>query len=1693
MYPDNFDGSGKTEWSDYIVHFEQCANWNQWSDLQKAQMLSIHLRGEAQRLLSGLTVAQLTNYHAMKQIITDRYEPKEKDVAYRCQFRYRKRDKGESASDYGYHLNRLAQKAYPNLTLNQLEVHVIDQFITGLANYELQKHVQFGHPKSLHEAIGLATEYEALEGSVDRIKKPTIESEKIAPIITQKSDNQQTGSITLEQIGKLIDKKLNSLSVNNRTRSRSPTPARVQSAYKQAKEPKDTTTNNQASITEKQAPKTEKYCTYCKRNNHMIEECRTRKYHERKRQENSQQNCDAAYVITSQEQPMIVPQIIITSSTDAIENQQERQGDTSNTEVRLPCTEMSESKTQNRQVLQPIITSQIHEDGCEVTSKLATASCLYLNTDIFQSELKLLLDTGSPYSILSLKCFEKLQAKHDIQLTSNVVQLTAADGSHLEISGKAQLEFKAEGLTFQQDFIIAKIQGIVGILGMDFLVSHDGDIRIKKQILKTSKGRLKLHKQASNACARIIIADSTTIPANTETLLHCKVDQPFIRKEQTCSVEPANYLTSKGCFVARTLVDPDCDDVVMSVVNLSDQTVKLNQNSVLGKLEDVESIYSGQSHSSTNLSSSKELPKHLHILTENASPKLSADEKQKLSDLLIQYQDIFIPPDGTLGHTDLVEHEIETGDHKPIKIPPRRIPIFKRNQVDEELEKMLAQGIVEPSDSPWSAPICLVKKKDGTCRFCIDFRSLNAITVKDAYPLPRIDDTLDALSGSMWFSTLDLASGYWQIKLSERSKKKSAFVTPHRGLYHFNVMAFGLTNAPATFQRLMEKVLFGLTPQKCLCYLDDIIILGKTFDQALENLQLVFQRLREANLKLKPKKCFLFQPKVTYLGHVVSEDGITCDPAKIEAVKHWPTPTNKTEIRSILGLIGYYRKFIPDFSARASPLTKLTRKKAKFQWSEECDHAFLDLKDCLINSPILAFPRCSGTFVLDCDASSYALGGVLSQLQDEEERVIAYASHTLNPAQQQYCTTKRELLAVVTFMKHFKHYLLGQKFIIRTDHAPLIWLRNFKEPEGLIARWISIIETFDYEIHYRPGRHHQNADSLSRKPKRKCPNSSCNDCYPSTLNVGLDKDEEADNRQSVTMTDVIQDKISYQSPVTFSSPAPGPEDRKAFAVTPGADGTYRSTIGPVIPAIEPDEIWDSRPNWLPVWSHDELSQMQRDDDNIRFILENKLEGQKPVLQEIPQINPFVKALWYQWENLEVKNDVLYRRWKDNKGDVIFQLVVPKDMRLLIFDNLHSAETAGHFGRDRTVESIKRRYYWPGLKEDIARWVKQCDVCARAKPGPGLGKSALHQFRVNEIMRCVAVDIFGPLPLTEDGNEYIIVLGDYYSKWVDAWAVPNHQAQTVADKIVVEFFTKFGCPQQIHTDQGREFQSELFRLVCEKFGIQQTRTAPYRPNSDGLVERFNRTLKQLLKIFASENPKDWDDHLPFLLMAYRTTQHKSTGCTPNLIFLQREISCPLDLMVGPPPNTLEDICPIQYIEWIKSAMALTHDFVFRNLQVAATRQKTYHDRDLKPRKYDIGDWVWRWYPPTAGQKLGLGWTGPYLVTKRISDVTYSVQKSENSPVLNLHVDHLKPYEGRNQPRNWLNELDNTSIEDMSYAANTDILDITDRSEHEDPEIDSTSIQIPTNPNEAVHKQNPDIPQIRSRRERQIKPRQIWSPS
>ena len=377
-----------------------------------------------------------------------------------------------------------------------------------------------------------------------------------------------------------------------------------------------------------------------------------------------------------------------------------------------------------------------------------------------------------------------------------------------------------------------------------------------------------------------------------------------------------------------------------------------------------------------------------------------------------------------IGRTSLTSHKIDTGDQKPIKQPPRRLPLAKVDIAQKAIKEMHEQGVVEPSNSPWMSPIVLVKKKDGTQRFCVDYRKLNEVTRKDSYPLPRIDTTLDALAGSKWFSTLDMKCGYWQVNMEESDREKTAFSTGC-GLWQFTVMPFGLCNAPATFERLMELVLAGLPWSVCLLYLDDILVHAKTFEEEIANLREVFGRFRAANLKLNRKKCELFRQKVLYLGHIVTQEGISTEPSKVEAVISWPTPMNKRELRGFLGLCSYYRKFIKSFSDVAGPLYKLIEKETVFAWTEQCKEAFDELKRRLTTAPVLAYPIASGKFTLDTDASEKGIGAVLSQEQNGQERVVAYFSRSLNRRERNYCVTRKELLAVVRATEKF-HYFYGQ-------------------------------------------------------------------------------------------------------------------------------------------------------------------------------------------------------------------------------------------------------------------------------------------------------------------------------------------------------------------------------------------------------------------------------------------------------------------------------------------------------------------------------------------------------------------------------------------------------------------------------------------------------------------------------------------
>ena len=432
--------------------------------------------------------------------------------------------------------------------------------------------------------------------------------------------------------------------------------------------------------------------------------------------------------------------------------------------------------------------------------------------------------------------------------------------------------------------------------------------------------------------------------------------------------------------------------------------------------------------------------------------------------------------------TDIATHSIDTGGANPIRQSFRRIPFALHSKVEEMVTAILDQGVIQPSHSPCASPIVLVSKKDGSTRFCVDYRRLNAATIMDVYPLPRIDECLDWLANNSWFSALDLASGYWQVQMESSSREKTAFTT-HVSLFELRVMPFGLCNAPATFQRLMECVLAGLVGNCCLVYIDDILVMGSTVEEHRENLLQVLDRLRQAWLCLKPNKCTFFQKQVEYLGYIVSGAGISTDPSKVQAVQDFPVPSDLKTLRSFFGLTSYYRRFMPNYSALANPLYALTRKDITFECSDECQQAFDRLKESLPHAPILAFPDSTQDFHVEIDASDAGLGAILAQSGSSGgRRPIAFASHTLQAHERNYGSTELDVLGVVWAVKHFRQYLYGHRCHVYTDHEALKALLDTPHPSGKLARWGLILQELDLTIHYQPGRKNQRADALSRYP-----------------------------------------------------------------------------------------------------------------------------------------------------------------------------------------------------------------------------------------------------------------------------------------------------------------------------------------------------------------------------------------------------------------------------------------------------------------------------------------------------------------------------------------------------------------------------------------------------------------------------------
>lgn len=1156
----------------------------------------------------------------------------------------------------------------------------------------------------------------------------------------------------------------------------------------------------------------------------------------------------------------------------------------------------------------------------------------------------ILVDTGAATTVLSKDMWDRSKERGAQLQGIADRKLVGVQGTPLHLHGSARIQLELPPEKFWISVIVADTPTADMILGRDFLRSQRCAIEMKDtddvlhiQSRRQSVAIVQDRTAPGTSSLNVILQESVMVPPCSEVEVMGRT--PDAAMQKTWMVQGKQ---SKRCaaMVARALVEPEGNQIPVRLLNPRDVEVSVTKGTILAELESIPESYTISAVSQEPESEpSDEHRRKLWEMVEEAEQSLSEGEKAQLFALLLEYHTLFATGDGDLGRTARVQHRIDTGDTPPIRQSVRRMPHLRRQEAKNLLDDMLGRAVIQPSSSPWASPVVLVPKKDGSFRFCIDYRKVNSVTRKDAYPLPRVDDTLDTLAGSKWFTTLDLLSGYWQVEVSPEDREKTAFCT-HEGFFEFRVMPFGLCNAPATFQRLMDTVLAGLQWSSCLVYIDDIVIPGRTFHAHLAHLRAVFDRLKDAGLKLKPRKCRLCLQKVYFLGHIVSADGVQTDPQKTERVSTWPTPTSQKEVQQFLGLASYYRRFVKDFATIAKPLYQLTEKTAKFAWSDEAQAAFEELRHRLVTAPTLAFPDYDLPFILDTDASDVGIGAVLSQRQSNgSERVIAYASRTLSRPERRYCVTRRELLAVVTFIQQFRPYLLGREFQLRTDHGSLTWLTNFKEPEGQLARWLERLQEFTFQTIHRPGKRHTNADALSRRP--------CSQC-------GQEEPQLSDKCAVDEADGAVVAFLNEHSPQHL---------RELQLDDP--------TIGPVLQAVEKDERLNPG--------------------------------------TIARGGPEVRRLIQLWDRLLVEEGFLKRKYDSVKGNRSWtQFVVPRVLREEILQELHAGSLEGHLGEDKTIGKVRERFYWPGIQQDVRQWIRTCPACATRKSPPQRNHAPLQTVASGFPMQVVAVDILGPLPESTAGNSYILVAGDYFTKWIEAYAMPNQEAVTVAQKLVDQMFCRFSPPDQLHSDQGRQFESKVMQEVCKILGIRKSRTSPYHPQCDGLVERSNRTLLSMLATTTHRHPFDWEDQLPKVCMAYNTSVHASTGYTPFFLMFGRQARLPIDLVYG---TKVEQSHATEYATATKHALEEAYSQVRKKLDAAHRLQKTYYDQKVHGKPFVTGDLVWLFSPAVSrghSKKLHHPWSGPYRVLAKLSETDYRVKKlTGRKTVRVVHFDRLKP--------------------------------------------------------------------------------------
>ena len=1013
-----------------------------------------------------------------------------------------------------------------------------------------------------------------------------------------------------------------------------------------------------------------------------------------------------------------------------------------------------------------------------------------------------------------------------------------------------------------------------------------------------------------------------------------------------------------------------------------------------------------------------------------AKRNLTDEQRKTLEELIRKYRHIVNPNPGVCR---IAGARIDTGNAKPVNLPLRRSSPAQKVEIEKQIKELLDLGMIRPSTSPWAAGIVMAPKPDGTWRFCVDYRELNKVTVRDSYPLPRVDEYLHALEGNTWFSVLDLNSGFWQIPIHLEDVQKTAFLS-HAGLYEWIRMPMGWMNSPAVFQRVMDLAFAGMKWRNLLVYIDDVLVMSPSYKKHLEDLEETFKRLENLGMTVKPKKCQFACGELKYLGHLITPEGIKVNPEKVRAIVDMPWPDSPEKMNSFLGLVSYYRDYIERCATVCEPLyviSKMTPKEYPTVPSLEQLMAFDELKAQLTaEDRVLIRPDFNKPFYLQTDASNYGLSAILTQKDSNgKDRVVSYASRTLVKPERKWHSHELEALAAIWGCEHFRPYLIGRRFTLQTDNSAVKWLMQQTKP-GRLQRWILRIQEFDFEILHRPGLSNGNADGPSRNPVPFLPEEEEKlealayglPLEPKSMLITAQKcpvykpEIHRKLMENLKQREAMWDKLSveerYFHKTMFSGFVSYMNQLDNFKT--GGDGQKLMLMESSV-------------------FREVFLKAQNEDVVLKRIIDT-LNNQTVAGMSVNEQQKIRRSYGLNSDGLLVK----YHRWR-KEGYAKELAMVPNDYKDELLRLYHTLPHGGHLGGNKMYYRMREVFYWHAISRDCKRYASGCTMCSSRKPPRPMthGKMVLRE--TVGPWEHVSYDLLSGFRTSKRGNKLCLVVMCEFTKGVEVIPLKDSNTETIARAMVNEVFYRHGIPRKLHSDQGSNMNiAHVMKNVCDLLGISRSFSTAGHPEGNGLVERFNRFLVQGLYCLMNRLEDDWDLQLPALLFAYRTSIHPTTGETPFFMMHGRDAVGPGELLLSKVKNGKDN--HQRYARQVYLDLMEANKRIKERMMMMQRKQKAYYDR--YHRKQDVhfsvgnnlqpADLVVIYYqePHIVGDstKFKSKWSVPFRVIRKMNNgVNYEVQNVQNPHVKKIvHVSRMRKY----QP--WIPYVENPLLDHVDLS-------------------------------------------------------------